>query len=155
MLIGPKGHARKAVDEAIAVGAHQGHAIGGFQKRGLQVGGTGFSKTCGIDHRATAILFPQCPDDINSRLALYCDEGGIHRAFDLFNGFHASDATQFFALWVHRPDFPDEAKFTRARDGDGAFIATDEGDGFGIKEAGESHDNSSLSRCGEGGMPKA
>ena len=104
----------------------------------MQVGGTRLCEACSIDYSATAVLFPQCADDLDCGFALDRNEGRVDWAFDLIDGLHRFDATQLFALGMHGPDFSGEAKFARAGDGNGAFIAANEGDGARVEQAGES-----------------
>ncbi len=56
---------------------------------------------------------------------------------NLVDGFDGGNAGKLVALRMHGVDLAGEAQLTRALDGNGAFIAADEGDGGGVEEAGE------------------
>ncbi len=77
MLVGPQGGAGQAVDEAVAVGTHQRHAVGGGEEFLLEMGVAGLGKSAGIDDGAAAALVPQLTDHFDGGLALDRDEGGI------------------------------------------------------------------------------
>src|SRR5436190_2077296 len=99
-------------------------------------------KARSIDNGTTAADLVQMPHDLDSELAPHRNEGGIGTAIDLFDRFDAGDACQLFALGMDRPDLAGEAQSAGAIDGDSAFTAANEGNGFGREEAGEA--------CGHG-----
>ncbi len=70
-------------------------------------------------------------------LALDRDESGIGRAVDFIDRSDAGDAAERVALGVDGPDLAGKAQGPRAADRDLAFMAADEGDGLGRKQAGE------------------
>src|SRR5688572_27532861 len=76
-------------------------------------------------------------DDVDGELAPHRDESGIGAAVDLLHGFDAGNAAELLALGMDGPDLASEAQSASALDGNVAFMAADEGDGFGREEAGE------------------
>ena len=123
--------------EAVAVGAHERHAVRRLEHGLLQMRVAGLGEARGIDHRAAAALGAELPDDLDGGLALHRDEGGVDRSVDLVHGFQRRHAAQLLALGMDGVDPARVAHGTRAPDGNVAFAAADEGDGCGMKQAGE------------------
>ncbi len=104
VFVGPECCAVEGVDEAVAVGAHQRHAVRRLEHGLLQMRVAGLGEARGIDHRAAAALGAELPDDLDGGLALHRDEGGIDRTVDLVDGFQRRHAAQLLALGMDGVD---------------------------------------------------
>ncbi len=141
VLIGPQQGPVQCIDKAIAIGPQNGHLPRRSNQLRLQAAAAfifsrSLGKTRGKTHRSARAHRGQCSDQFNGGVAIDPDEHRIRRARQVRERFVGQTAGDFSRLGVDRPDLPGKAHVVRLFDDlltPGA--TTNDGDGFGLKQA--------------------